>query len=90
MWRKGADPGQIGFPYFGVLGQVCNLIVSIPGLCLLLTFKTNYRFMQVKGNILQYVRPSLGYNLSLRSFLFLFFEWLLKTGFNVFLIVYTI
>ena len=40
-----------------------------------LVFKTDYRLMQVKriaGSILQYFRPSLSYNLSLRSLLCLF------------------
>ena len=47
-----------------------------------LVFKTNYRIMQVKriaecskGSILQYFRPSLGYQLSFRPFLSIF-EWL--------------
>ena len=54
-----------------------------------LVVKTDYRLMQVrsiaecsKGSILQCIRPSLNYNLSLRSFLS-FFEWPLKTGFTV-------
>ena len=44
-----------------------------------LVFKTNYRLMQVKsiaecskGSILQYIRPSLNYHLSLRSLFCLF------------------
>ena len=47
-------------------------------------FKTNYRLMQIKlsiaeclkgrGRILQYIRPSLSYNLSFRSLFCLFFS----------------
>ena len=51
---------------------------------------TNYHLMQVKsiaeyskGSILQYFWPSLSYHLLLRSLFFVFFEWLLKTGFIV-------
>ena len=55
-----------------------------------LVFKTNYRLMQVKSiaecskgrSILQYFRPSLSYQLLLRSFC-LFFEWPFYTGFTV-------
>ena len=60
------------FP-IGILGQVWYLIVSIPDLCNLITFKTDYRLMQVKSiaecsnrSILQYFWPSLSYHLSLR------------------------
>ena len=59
-----------------------------------LVFKTNYCLMQVKsiaecskGNILQYLRPSLSYHLSLRLVLSSF-EWPLKTGLTV-LIIYS-
>ena len=43
-------------------------------------FKTNYRLMQVKRSILQYFRPSLGYHLSLRFFVFSIFERPFYTG----------
>ena len=46
-----------------------------------LVYKTDYRLMQVKS-ILQYFRPSLGFHLSLRSFLSIF-EWPFYTGFTV-------
>ena len=56
------------------------LIVSIPDLCTLTYFKSNYRLMQVKSNaecsnwsIMQNCRPSLSYHLPLRSFIFSLF-----------------
>ena len=39
--------------------------------------------MQVKGNILQYFRPSLNYHLSLDLFVLSIFEWPLYTYFTV-------
>ena len=55
-----------------------------------LVFKTNYHLMQVKsigecskGSILQYLRPSLSYHLSLRSFVLSIFEWPFYTGYTV-------
>ena len=54
-------------------------------------FRTNYRLMQViriaecsKGSILQYFRPSIGYQLSLRPFILFIFEWPFYLSFTVF------
>ena len=55
-----------------------------------LVFKTNHRLMQVKRiaecskwSILQYFRPSLSYQLSLKIFVSSIFEWSFYTGFTV-------
>ena len=56
-----------------------------------MAFQDNYRLMQVisiaecsKGNILQYFRPSISYQLSLRPFILFIFELSFYLGFTVF------
>ena len=50
-----------------------------------LSFNAGQKYCRMlQESILQYFRPSLSYHLSLRPFLSIF-EWLLKTGFTVYL-----
>ena len=82
--------GYVASEFFGFSSTVKPVLCSHSKRSKLV-FNADYRFMQVKsiaecskGSILQYFRPSLCYHLSLRSALSNF-EWLLKTGFTVFI-----